>query len=432
MTTAELTKKEILLESLSALDFSSEPLFAKNLRVEAKKALTQLEFPTGKTEYWKYTRIGKIINNNYSVATSKQTNKIEITKYLIPELDTHVVVLINGFYHEELSKIETQKGVKIHSLKNAIAEEDGFIKAHLAQIAKAENEIFIAINTWSFTDGVYIDLEKNAVVEKPIHILNIITENNNITNTRTIIKAHDNSGVKIIESFVNTNSKNSFTNNVAEFFLNPNSKVEYNKIQNKEGESYQVSTEQVHQRANSIFNINTITLAGTLVRNNLNIEVNAEGCETNLNGIYLGKDNNHIDNHTIVKHLKPNCTSNEVYKGVLDNNSVGVFNGKVIVSPDAQKTNSFQKNNTILLTNEAVINSKPELEIYANDVKCSHGSTTGQLDEEAIFYLQARGISKQSAINLMIAAFIKDAIESISIESLKNYIHKKIEERITH
>jgi Fe-S cluster assembly protein SufD len=429
MTTAELTKKERLLESLSELTFGDEPKFAQNLRVEAKNALAELEFPTSKTEYWRYTRIGKIINKDYGIQNEVSEAKIDISKYLIPELDAHLVVLVNGFYREDLSKIEQQEGIKIHTLKNAIAQENGFLKDHLGGIAKAGNEIFIALNTLCFTDGVYIDLDKNTVVEKPIHIINVVANDNLIANTRTIVKAHDNSSVKIIESFVNLQGDESFTNNVAEFFLNPNSQVEYNKIQNKEGESYQVSTEQVYQRAGSNFTINTITLDGTLVRNNLNVEVNAEGCETNLNGIYLGKNKNHIDNHTIVDHLKPNCNSNEVYKGILDDNSVGVFNGKVFVRPDAQKTNAFQQNNNILLTDDAVINSKPELEIYADDVKCSHGSTTGQLDDEAIFYLQARGVGKRSAINMMITAFAKDTLERVSIEPLKNYIETKIEER---
>ncbi|MFB0925053.1 MAG: Fe-S cluster assembly protein SufD, partial [Vicingaceae bacterium] len=202
-----------------------------------------------------------------------------------------------------------------------------------------------------------------------------------------------------------------------------------NKIQNNAGESYQISSEQLYQRKDSNFTINTMTLQGTLVRNNLNIEVHGEGCETNLNGIYLGEAKNHIDNHTIVDHLKPNCNSNEVYKGILDDNSVGVFNGKVFVRRDAQKTNAFQQNNNILLTDDAVINSKPELEIYADDVKCSHGSTIGQLDDEAIFYLRARGVSKRSAINMMITAFVKDALERVSIPELKNYIETKIDTR---
>jgi len=429
MTTTELTKKDVLLESLSQFDFSNEPQFAQDLRADAKNALAVLEFPNSKTEAWKYTRIGKITNKNYGIQQEVGETTIDISSYLIPKLDANIVVIVNGFYRDNLSQIEIQDGIKISSLKDVIIESDGFIKDHLGAIAKSEKEIFIAINTLCFTDGVYIDLDKNAVINKPIHIINITTENNLITNTRTIVKAHDNSSIKIIESFVNLQGEENFTNNVAEFFLNPNSQVEYNKIQNKEGESYHISTEQVYQRKDSNFTINTITLDGTLIRNNLNIDVAAEGCETNLNGIYLGKDRNHIDNHTVVDHLKPNCNSNEVYKGILDDNSVGVFNGKVFVRPDAQKTNAFQQNNNILLTDDAVINSKPELEIYANDVKCSHGSTTGQLDDEAIFYLQARGVGRRSAINMMITAFAKDALERISIQSLKYYIENKIETR---
>ncbi|MCO6500212.1 MAG: Fe-S cluster assembly protein SufD [Vicingus serpentipes] len=431
MTTAALTKKDILVESLSQLDFSNEPTFAQELRSKAKEALNHLDFPTSKTEYWKYTRLGKIINKTYFVQNKNAVPQIDVTSFTIPNLDSNIVVLVNGYYSDELLRIAPQSGVTIKSLKNAIQQPDSFVSNKLGKIAKAEKEIFIALNTVSFTDGVAINIDKNVACEKPIHVINVVTEKNLIANTRVLVQAKDNASVKIIESFVNLGGAESFTNSVAEFFLSVNAQVEYNKLQNKEGESYQISTEQVYQEANSHFTINTITLDGTLVRNNLNIDVDAEGCETNLNSIYLGKESNHIDNHTIVDHLKPNCNSNEVYKGILDDNSVGVFNGKVFVRPDAQKTNAFQQNNNILLTDNAVINSKPELEIYADDVKCSHGSTTGQLDEEAIFYLQARGISKKSAINLMISAFIKDALETITIEALKNYIDTKIETRFT-
>ena len=429
MITTELTKKEMLVESLNELDFSNEPLFAQELRAKAQEALAGMEFPTSKTEYWKYTRLGKIINKSYGIQKEIAETTVAISDYLIPEMDANVVVLVNGFYNEKLSQITPQKGIKIHALRAAMKNEDAFVKDHLGAIEKAEKELFVALNTCSFTDGVYVDVEKGVVVEKPIHIINIVSNNNSIVNSRTIVKAHDNCAVKMVESFVNLQGEESFTNNVAEFFLNPNAHVEYNKIQDKKGESYHISTDQAYQRKASNFTINTITLDGTLVRNNLNIEIDAEGCETNLSGIYLGQAKNHIDNHTIVDHLKPNCVSNEVYKGILDDNSVGVFNGKVFVRPDAQKTNAFQQNNNILLTDGAVMNSKPELEIYADDVKCSHGSTIGQLDEEAIFYLKARGVSQQSAINMMVMAFTQDALEEVSIEALKNYIKHRIEAR---
>jgi len=249
----EATKKDRLLDSLSELTFGNEPPFVQKLRTDAKNALAKLDFPTSKTEYWKYTRIGKIINKTYSIQQEIDNLKFKIKNYLIPELDENIVVLINGFYRADLSKIKTQKEIKISPLKQVIANKDDFIKNHLGGIAKAENGIFIALNTLCFTDGIFIDIDKNAVVEKPIHIINVITNNNLIVNTRTIVKAQDNSSVKIIESFVNLKGEESFTNSVAEFFLNPNAQVEYNKIQNKAGESYQVATEQVYQRKNSNF-----------------------------------------------------------------------------------------------------------------------------------------------------------------------------------
>jgi Fe-S cluster assembly protein SufD len=427
----ELTKKDILLETLSQLDFSNEPQFATELRAKSKSALAELDFPTSKTEYWKYTRVGKIINKNYTIQKEVSNKSLDISSFLIPDLDANVVVIENGFYRADLAKINAQDGVKIDSLKNCIANSDEFIKYHLGSLAKVENEIFIALNTLAFTDGVYIGIEKNTIASKPIHIINIVTENGLQTNTRTVVKAHDSSSVKIVETFVKLNAENTFSNSVAEFFLNPNSKIEYNKIQDKKDNNYHIATEEAHQRADSTFTINTAIFNGAIVRNNLNIAVNASNCETNLNGLYLGKNQDHIDNHTVVDHLKPHCNSFEVYKGVLDDESTGVFNGKVFVRQDAQITNAFQQNNTILLTDTANSNSKPELEIYADDVKCSHGSTTGQIDDEAIFYLQSRGISRRSALNLMINAFAKDALEKITLEPLQTYIDLKIEERFT-
>ena len=287
----------------------------------------------------------------------------------------------------------------------------------------------MALNNAFHTDGVCIHATKNAVIEKPYHIVNVMTGENVIAQTRNFFWAEQSSSFKVIESFVNLGEGTNFMNNVCEFFVDDNAQLEYNKIQNAGSENFHISTEQVYQAANSNFTINTATFTGALVRNNLNIEVDASNCETNLSGLYLGKGKDHLDNHTVVDHKKPHCNSNEVYKGVLDDQSTGVFNGKVFVRQDAQITNAFQQNNNILLSDDASVNSKPELEIYADDVKCSHGSTTGQLDDEAIFYLQSRGIKKRSAINLMINAFAKDALERVSIEALSYYIDAKIEDR---
>jgi len=425
MTTAELTKKDTLIESLSSLDFSAENTHFVNLRNEAKQELESLDFPTTKTEYWKYTRLGKIINKKYEI---KKVENIDITPFLIPDLDANILILVNGFYNKSLSYIEEQEGVKVFSLVDG-KEKSVIIKNHFGKYTSAKNEVFLAINNAFHTDGVCIHSSKNVIVKKPYHIINLTTGNLSISQSRNMFIAESGSTIKIIESFVNVHGSENFINNVSEIYLGENTQLEYNKTQDKKDNNYSISTEQVYQEVNSNFTINTSTFNGALVRNNLTIEVDGNNCETNLNGLYLGRHQDHIDNHTVVDHQKPYCNSNEVYKGILDDESTGVFNGKVYVRQDAQITNAFQQNNTILLSDNATSNSKPELEIYADDVKCSHGSTTGQIDDEAIFYLQSRGLSRKSAINLMINAFAKDVFSKISIEALRLYIENKIEER---
>ncbi len=424
---AELTKKDIMIESLSSLDFSSENEHFKSLREKAKAELENLDFPTTRDEYWKYTRVSKIVNKKYATGASQD---LDINSYLIPELDANILILVNGQFNVSLSSIEEKEGINVLPL--TIGKDKGeVIKKYFGKISSDKEEVFLALNNAFHTDGICIHANKNIINDKPYHIINIVTGKNTITQTRNFFLAEQGSSFKVIESFVSLNGNENFMNNVSEFFVKENAHLEYNKIQDADNENYHISTEQVYQEANSNFTINTATFTGALVRNNLNIEVDASSCETNLSGLYLGEGKNHIDNHTVVDHKKPHCNSNEVYKGVLDDESTGVFNGKVFVRQDAQITNAFQQNNNVLLSDNANVNSKPELEIYADDVKCSHGSTTGQIDEEAIFYLQSRGISKRNAINLMINAFAKDALEKVSIEALSNYIDNKIEDRFT-
>jgi Fe-S cluster assembly protein SufD len=426
MTTAELTKKDKFLGVLSTLDFTSENNSYLALREEAKTALTSLDFPTSKSEYWKYTRLGKITNNTFQLGKAEQ---VDIKPFLIPDLEANILVVVNGYFIESLSTIANQSGISVSSLAKAKEINTPTFQNHFNSYTKNKAELFLETNNAFHTDGIFIEIAKNTIAEKPYHIVNITTGNNTISQSRNLFVSAVRSEIKIIESFVNAGGTENFINNVTEIFVAENATVEYNKIQDKKDANFSTSTEQVYQQANSNFAINTATFNGALVRNNLNIEVDASNCETSLSGLYLGKNKDHIDNHTVVDHKKPHCNSFEVYKGILDDESTGVFNGKVFVRQDAQKTNAFQQNNNILLSDNAVMNSKPELEIYADDVKCSHGSTTGQIDEEAIFYLQSRGVGRKSALNLMINAFAKDALEKISIEALHHYIDSKIEER---
>jgi Fe-S cluster assembly protein SufD len=264
------------------------------------------------------------------------------------------------------------------------------------------------MNTLYCNSGLYIDIKKNTVVNKTIHIHHIVSGINNVNHVKHFIQSGISSKCDVVISFISVDAEKCFSNVVTHVVVGENANLTINKLQLEHEANFGVFNELTEVNANATFTMNTITLGGTLVR----------------------KGNSHVDNHTLIEHQVPNCNSNELYKGVMDNQSTGVFNGKVIVHTDAQKTNAFQSNANVLLSGDATINSKPELEIYADDVKCSHGSTTGQLDDNAIFYLRARGVSQESARQLLVQAFIEDVLEKIEDESVVNCIHNELAERL--
>jgi Fe-S cluster assembly protein SufD len=394
-----------------------EGVLNENLKSEALAILETIQFPTTRTEAWKYTRLGKISNKKFNVQKGEIS---DISKFQISKEST-TLVFVNGFLDVSLSSNEIPDGIEFKSITNSAIE--------FGKNLKLENEIFHSLNTAFATDGVYIHINEKTILEKPLQVIYILTGEHTIANLRNVIICEKNAQAEIIQGFFTENAKESFTNVVTEIVVEENAHLTLNKIQYEDESCYQIATEQVDQHKNSTFTINTITLNGALVRNNLNIEVNGENCTTNLNGAYLLKGNQHVDNHTLVDHKVAHCESHELYKGVVNDKATAVFNGKVFVRKDAQKINAFQSNANVLLSDDSTVNSKPELEIYADDVKCSHGSTTGQLDEEAVFYLRARGLSEKSARKLMISAFINDVIEKIQNEEVKLFIIQLLQER---
>lgn len=289
--------------------------------------------------------------------------------------------------------------------------------------------VFHAFNTAYATDGLYLHISAKVQVEKTIEIIHVQTGENVVGHLRHIITAEAFSCARIIQRFLSVDAKSCFSNVISDIRVGKNANLTMNKVQEEDPSSFAIIGENVEQDADSTFTINTITLDGGLVRNDLAIAVAGSNSTTNLNGAYLLRDTQHVDNHTTVDHLVAHCDSNELYKGVIDGKATAVFNGKVFVRPNAQKINAFQSNGNVLLSDDATINSKPELEIYADDVKCSHGSTTGQLDDEAIFYLRARGIGEKAARQLMVGAFIGEVLEKIEDEEVLNHIHRGLEER---
>jgi len=411
-----------VLESASGVNWKLDGQFllSESLRQNALSVLETTPFPTTRAEAWKYTRVTRIKNGEFAV------NPVQLAKnnHRISESSVSLV-FVNGHFSAELSDKTIPEGVKIL----ALSQMDEAELAVLGNDVKLEGEIFNAFNTAYATDGAYIHVSAKMQIAPSIELTYISTGENTLSNIRNIIVSEAFSKAHIIQQFVSENAVNCFTNVVSEISVAQNAFLTIDKLQQEDDSCFQVSTEEAKQAKDSNFTINTVTLSGGLVRNNLHIAVDGQNCETNLNGAYILKGNQHVDNHTIVDHKVANCLSNELYKGVIDGKATAVFNGKVFVRKDAQKINAFQSNGNVLLSDDASVNSKPELEIYADDVKCSHGSTTGQLDEEAVFYLRARGIGEKAARQLMIGAFVGEVMEKIENEAVLEKINNVLSSR---
>ncbi|MFH1321148.1 MAG: Fe-S cluster assembly protein SufD [Bacteroidota bacterium] len=414
-----------------------------NIREIREKAIVSFEklgIPAGKNEEWKYSNVKKILGNDYVQALTTVDSSLtarDIKPFLIHRLDACIVVVENGRFIKKVSTGMLGSGITICGFSQAIKSNFKIAEKYFSNYADIDSDAFIALNTAFALDGVFIFIPDGKILTKPIHIINIInTVENLFIQPRNLFVIGASSSVQIIESFYCTALKENndvFTNAVTEIICGGNSNVDHYTVQNKNGcrdAIHRVSTTQVLQEANSVFSANTITLNGSFIRNNLNIVHDAEGCETHLYGLSFLKNKQHVDNHTLVDHKKPGCYSNELYINIMDDESTGVFDGKVLVRENAQKTNANQSNKNILLSDEASVNAKPQLEIYADDVKCSHGATTGQLDREALFYLRSRGIEEEKARGMLIYAFASEVIKNIKIEPLRRKIGELISKRL--
>ncbi len=409
-----------------------------NLTELRKKAITDfdaLRLPHRKSEAWKYTPIEKSLNRESQMRVQSGDHTLtegDIASMIVPALDAYRLVLFNGHLQPHLSKLDgLPAGVILDSLHNASTDHAEELNQYFGKYADSSTETFVALNTAFAKEGLFLRVPKRIIIEKPIHILHLFdTETNEVVQPRMLFVAEAGSEVKLIESFGCLSNTNTFINTVTEWVVNKQAIVNHYQVQDFNTESSVVSTIHANQANHSFFSTHTSSIGGGIIRNNLTIVPDAEDCESHLFGFVLGKGNMHVDNHTLVDHRKPNCFSNELYKNILGDTSTGVFNGKVFVRPDAQKINAYQSNKNITLTKKAKMYSKPELEIYADDVKCSHGATTGQLDADAMFYIRTRGINKEQARTLLLMAFARDVIDNIKIEALRNFIDQKIETRL--
>ena len=415
-----LIKHEILGELLNAAGKG----FEKN-RAEGKNAFESQGFPTNKSEEYKFTAITRKLEQNiqdFGTAAPFEVTAEEVKKQLFAGYEGDVLVFTNGHFQPSLSSEVAGVEVAPLSAKPETA---------LGSIAKAEKDPFCAVNQAAFPDGIYISVPKKAVVEKPVLLLNLNKANQGqVIQPRVWIEAGDFAEVTFIQHTVNLSREAYFSNRVTEIKGGLNSQIRFYKLQNEGKNAIEVSNTETDIQKDGRFTSVTISLSGEMVRNNLSLNILGSNSEGNMYGLYLLNGKSHVDNHTNVDHTIPHAESNELYKGILADQSRGVFNGKIFVRQDAQKTNAFQQNNNILLSEDAVVNTKPQLEIWADDVKCSHGCTTGQLDEEALFYLQARGIAKDQAKGLLLYAFAGEVLEHITDDSFREFCIALVQERL--
>ena len=427
--------KEKLLASHLAfeerIDFS-DPVH--QIRLESLKTFEEKGFPSRRDEAWKYTSLNAMLRQNYALFPKAETTiqLKKVKKYFLFEIDTYKVVFIDGVYSPFLSDT-THDGLDVCLMSAALskAKYRNLIETYFNKITDKEDSL-TALNTSYTQEGAYIHIPKSLVAEKPIEIIHFSTGKEKALwlQPRNLIIVDQNAQVQILERHQSLKEHDVVSNSVTEIYTHQDALVDYYKIQNDLSTASLIDNTYISQDKNSNVRVHTFSLGGKLIRNNLNFYLKGQYCNSTLKGVTLLEDHQHVDHYTLVDHISSNCESHQDYKGVFSEGSKGVFNGKIHVDQSAQKTNAFQQNNNILLDDKATVNTKPQLEIFADDVKCSHGCTVGQLDEEALFYLMSRGIPKKEAKALMTYAFANNVLASVELPILKNRINKLIAQKL--
>jgi Fe-S cluster assembly protein SufD len=408
----------------------------KRLRESAMESFQELGFPSVKDEEWKYTNVAPIARIDFKPATSSGAEIAipeEIHQFVCPEAKDSELVFVNGIIRSDLSSLGAlPAGVVAMDLSQAISDERyGEIAwRYLAQQADHVANGFVALNTAFISNGAFILIPKGVTVESPIHLLFISDGAQSANSPRVLLVAEENSSATVIESYVGAENGSYFTNAVVELVLKDGARLEHYKVQRESARAFHVATTAVDLGPNSKYDATTITFGAELSRHDVNVTMDHEGAECWVDGLYLVTAGQHTDTHSVIDHRKPHCTSHQLYKGILDGKSRAVFNGKVFVRHDAQKTDAMQTNKNLLLSNEARVDTKPQLEILADDVKCAHGAAVGQLDEDELFYLKTRGIHHDLARNLLTYGFAEEVIGKIKIESIRAQLDEAVLNRL--
>lgn len=391
-------------------------------------------FPHAKMEDWKYTDIRKIIDFPYAWPVKSESHLDQAAFETLPLADladTYRLVFVNGYLEQELSILPSEGNNFTVTHLGDTASAGAHYEAHMGDIVLTESG-FTALNTALHTDGVLIHIPAGAVVDKPVLVYYVaLTEDDlYLIQPRNIVIAEKGSHVKLAEIFVSRGNEPSLTNIVTEIKVGEGANLDYSRLQLEGSRNFHVGFTGITQQRDSRIDTHVLSLGGAFVRNNLHFKLEGSGSSSIMNGLYLLKNEQFLDNHTRVDHAVPGCVSDQLYKGILKDKSTGVFNGKIIVHPDAQKTNAYQRNVNVLLSDEATINTKPQLEIFADDVRCTHGATAGFIDEEAIFYLQARGISESEARIMLMNAFANEVIDKLNVSALQDPLREYVAQQL--
>lgn len=426
LTTKTITATNSYLCDFTGTDGGSNapgPVWLRGLRLAAAERFAAAGFPTRRDEEWRFTNVSPIAETPFTLATEAQSRlTVEgLRPFIYEGMNGTQLVFVNGHFHADLSSPAFPQGVVVSSLASAMAAYPDLVEANLGRYAQFDTQAFVALNTAALEDGAFVHIKRGVVVDEPIHLLFVSTPSTGptVSHPRTLIIAEENCQATIVESYSGTADQVYFTNAVTEVVAAENSVLDHYKVQRESVKAYHIATMQLQLARSANFSSHSIALGGLLVRNDANAYLGGEGIECTLNGVYLGNDRQVIDNHTAIDHAMPHCNSHEVYKGILDGHSRGIFNGKIYVRQDAQKTDAKQTNQTLLLSPTAQIDTKPQLEIFADDVKCTHGATIGQLSDEALFYLRARGIPQDQARALLTYAFASDIVSRIKVDAIR-------------
>ena len=410
----------------------STPSWLQALRKGGIAHFAELGFPTTDHEEWRFTNVAPIARASWNLAAGGvKVSEKDFASQIFANVPGSRIVLVDGRFAQDLSSKSLgagPQGLRVQSIHEAVRSTLPLVTHNLARYARYDENSFVALNTAFLNDGVAIIAPSRLVAPEPVYIIHISTaaQANRVTHPRTLIIAQRDSQVRVIEHFITLGATSCFTNSVTEILLEESAMVEHCKVQDESLNTFHIATIQSQQAGGSNLLSHSISMGAGIARNNINCILDGERTECTLNGLYVGRDAQLVDHHTSIYHNKPNCNSHEFYHGILDGRSHGVFNGKIFVRPEAQKTDAKQTNRNLLLSDDATVDTKPQLEIFADDVKCTHGATIGQLDPESIFYLRARGIGLEVARKMLLHAFASEIVNRISIESIRDRLDSKL------